>query len=467
MSQLVGQPCVRCGQPLVSLLAGGVCPGCGKAVHHGCLAPDAGPDTPWHCSSCGGDPSSVPEQLAEDRLTLAPSFESTPERPFQVPDLRKRVPLRKKVLLALVLLVLGGTVLGLCFFGYRWSQRRNIERMVRKGFEDNTRQIVDAIHLERQDDGNYAGTITTTAGEDWEVTARTTPPSQSWQMVWRLPLERAENVLRQDMEKQFNKKVVSIKLTRQSDGQIGGTAELQSGEVYDIREDDRSHSLVYEYNPPTMEKCVREYARQQHNDVLDKLTLTRQAPLNYSGTASGASGLDYRVLITAPPGTSRPQLTMPPLPESLPRWVTRGVEQQMKVKVTKITLTPHPEGYSSGQLVTDTGLVYDVRAGIPPAWRKDHRSDRPHWQVVLSPSSYETWVKMGLEKDRGSAVRSLRLRRRPSGSQVGVARLADGTTLWVVLEKKKRKREEGEKNLWPDLPDETVTYRTTTEMPRE
>ncbi len=471
MPQLVGQPCSRCGQPLASLLSGSICPGCGKAVHHACLAPDTEPDTLWHCSRCGGNPSSVPTPAGDDRLALAPSFDTVPEQPFQVPDLRRRRPLWKKAVLGLVLVLLGVGVVWLCYAGFRWSQRNEIERIVRKGFEEKTTQGVTAIHLQRQDDGHYAGTITTTAGEEWDVKAQVLPAGRSRQVRWRArpPVERAERELQKDMEAKLNKKVVSIKLARQADGRLGGTAELQSGEVYDVREpsDDNSPYLfVYEWNQATVEKWVRQYAQDHHNDVLETLTLTRTGPSNYTGTASGKSGLDYRVAIVSAPGAKTQTLTMHPLPESLPRWVTREVERQMKLKVTKMTLTPQPGGHSAGQFVADSGLVYNVRAGTPPAWRKDHRADRPHWKVVLARSSWPTWVKNDLERTHGSKVRSLVFKPRPNGSQVGIARLADGATFWVVLEATKPKRKEGEENLWPDLPDEAPGYRIATRPPR-
>jgi hypothetical protein len=469
MSQLVGQPCSRCGQPLFSVLSGTACPGCGKAVHHGCLAFDEAQAAVGQCPRCGGSIDAVPGPPTDRELVAVPHYETTPESPFLVPDLRKRTSWRKKLLLAVALLVLGGVVVGLGFFGFRWLQRSDAERMVRKSFEDTTHQGVTAIHLERQDDGNYAGTITTTVGEEWDVQVWPSGGGRPREVRWlaRPPIDRVERELRKELEKKFNKKVISIKLARQADGRAVGTAELQSGEVFDIREsgNEKTPGFTTEWTRATVEKWVREVARQQHDDVLDKLELTRHGTMNYTGKASGASGLDYRITI-APIDDKKHQLRLHPLPESLPRWVKWKVERQMKLKVAKVTLTPHPEGYSSGQLVTDKGLVYDVRAGVPPAWRKDHRADLLDLRMVPSPSAYAAWIKDDLQRKFGSKVRSLRLEQRPGGKQVGIARLADRTTLWVTVVRKRRLKE-GEEELWPDLPDEKVEYSSSTQPPRE
>jgi hypothetical protein len=473
MSDFVGQPCVRCGQSLASPLVGGPCPRCGNAVHHGCLGPDDEGGTPLYCARCGGTPP--PGVPSDDALTTAPVLDDRPEQPFGGPDIRLRRPWKKKVVVALVLLLAVGMLIGLGYAGFRWSQRRDVERVVRKGFEQHTSQSVSAIHLRRQDDGTYTGTVTTAAGEEWDVTARLIGTGRQEKVRWRArpPLERAERELRRDMEQKLNKPVRSIRLARQPDGRLGGTAELQSGEVYDVHEpdDDSPYLLVYEWNQATVEKWVRESARQRHNDVLDKVSLTRRGPSSYTGTASGASGLDYLITIVpdAPRrgGNGQARLTLHVVPESLPRWVSRGLEKQLEARVTKITLVPHPGGYFQGQAVLDSGLAYEVRAGTPPAWRNGPRADVPTWAAVLAPRSYTAWVKKGLEEVYRQKVRSLELKPRPGGNEVGIARLADRTTFWVVLEKAKRQRKEGEANLWPDLPDVALKWHIATRPPRD
>jgi hypothetical protein len=464
MPQLVGQPCVRCGQPIVSLLVGGACPGCGKAVHHACRVPDEELDTPWHCSRCGCDPSALTRAGDEDRLPAAPAEVDGPFRPIHIPDIRRRRSFRQIAVRALVLLVLAGAVVGLCYAGYRWMQLNEIERLVRNGFEQQLNQKVTAINLKRTDTDVYSGTVTTVAGEEWDVTARVTPNQQ---IRWRVspPKERAERDLREDMEKKLNKKVRSIELVRQADGRWSGTAELESGEQYDIREpdDDDSHLFVYEWNQATVEKWIRQHARDQFNDLLDTLSVTRQGPTRYTGKAVGKSGLHYTVSIIPLEkpvnGVRQARLVLAPRPDFYPRWASRKMEEQMGVKVKKITLAAQPAGHHSGQAVVDTGEVYEVRAGTPPAWRNSDRDGEVDCQWALSRSSYRTWASNSMEKKLKSKVESIQWKPGRDGVQVGIVHLADGRRYRARLETKKAEKKAGDEPLWPDLPNDEVGWK--------
>jgi hypothetical protein len=448
MPQLVGQPCVRCGQSIVSLLSAELCAGCGKAVHLACRVPDAELDTPWHCSRCGGDPS----RETPDGLQASP-LEPPPDEPFRtitVPDIRLRRRPRQKALIVLGVLVLGGVIVGLCWAGYGWLQRSEIERLVRKDFEQRMRQDVSAIHLKRTDANDYSGTITTAAGEDWHVKVSVTHVGRSRQFRWEFlpPLERSERELRKDLETRLNRRLRSLKVARGPDGRLSGTAELTSGEQFDIREEaGPSRRIVYEWNQATVEKALRQSAREQHNDELASLSLTRQGPGDYAGKAVGKSGLEYRV---------RDSLKLELLPSSYGRWVTQRLAQEHKLKVKSISLKPHPAGYWTGQATLETGLIYEVRAGTPPAWRKGPRDREPTWSAVLSPDSYPQWIKNGLEQEFPYKVKSVTLRPpAPDGSQVGTAHLEDGADFRVWVKRKKVEKKEGEHPpLWPDLPAE-------------
>ncbi len=55
MPQLVGSLCAICGQPILSILHGDFCPGCGHAVHGECRAASADGAGPDRCATCGLD----------------------------------------------------------------------------------------------------------------------------------------------------------------------------------------------------------------------------------------------------------------------------------------------------------------------------------------------------------------------------------------------------------------------------
>jgi hypothetical protein len=469
MSPFVGQPCVRCGQTIASDLDGSVCAGCGRGVHHACRLADEQPDTLRHCSCCGGDPSSIPPLPGDDRLMPALPEADDLDRPLVIPDLRRHESARKKVLRAIVVIGLACVIIGLCVAGYRWMQHNEIERLVRQGFEQKVGQGVNAVQLKRTDEGNYAGTITTATGEEWHVTVRVTPMGSNKQIRWRArpPLARAESDLRKDMETKLNKKVRSLQLTRQEDGRFSGTAELESGEQFDVREGDENSPelLRYEWNQATVEKWIKQVAQERYNDTLRTLSVTRQGPTRYTGKATGTSGLQYDVSLL--PMASRPgeatqvQLNLTVLPASLPGWVSRGLEKELKVKVKTITLKPHPDGhYHTGEAVCETGEVYELRAGTPPAWRNDARAGIPTWKAVLSPKGYPAWIRKGLEKTYRAKVKSLELKPLPNGNQEGIATLDDGRRFQVWLEKTKRDRKGEEEELWPDLGDEMLRWQS-------
>ena len=465
MPQLVGQPCIRCGQSIVSPFAGEWCAGCGKAVHFACRVADAELDSAGHCSRCGGDPSLVaPVEVREEWPGVAVP-DDQPFSAIRVPDLRRRRPARQKALIGLGLLALAGAVLGLCWYGYGWFERNQIERLVRQGFEQQLRLDVRSIRLEQTQEHVYSGTITTTAGEDWDVTARLTWPNGRKQVRWEAqpPLERAERELRKDMEAKLNKRVRSLELVRQPDGRLSGKAELTSGEQYDIHEpeDRSSRVLMYEWNRATVEKWVRQSLRDEHNDEFASLSLDRKGATNYTGRGVGKAGLEYSVstvpVAQGAEGAGQARLKIELLPSSYPRWVRQGMERQMKVKVTRITLTPHPAGYHTGQATIDTGEVYEVRAGRPPAWRNGPRDGVPTWNVVLSPQSYPARIKRDLEQTYPYKVKSVELKPRRDGKQEGLAHLEGGGSFRIWIDRKKRSGEEGA-NPWPDLPEE-VSWR--------
>jgi hypothetical protein len=402
------------------------------------------------------------QPAADDRLTETPACAAEPFRPIQVPDLRLRRPLRRRILTALGLIVLAGVVLGLGYAGFRWLQRKEVERVVRTGF---TQQGVAAVHLERKGDGLYTGTLTTVLGEDWDVTARM---GANRQITWRArpPLARFEADLRRDMESKLNKRVRSVKLVRQPDGRYAGLAEMESGEQFDVREEsDGPHLFVYEWNQATVEKWVHQVAGERYNDRLSSLALTRRGPTNYAGKASGTSGLEYDISIA--PGGADAQgskaihLNIDAVPASFGRWVTLGLQKRLKIKVKKMTLTPQPGGYSTGQAISDKGEVYDIRAGTPPAWRKKGRFGLA-WQAALAPASYKTWLANTLEKVLLSKVKSLDLV--PDRTNIYIARLENDRRFEVALRTRKLARSD-EEDLWPDLPHEEIAVKYVKALP--
>jgi hypothetical protein len=57
MSQLVGQRCIVCKQPIRVTSEGEFCSACAQAVHTSCARSDDFPASPTHCPQCGGNPS--------------------------------------------------------------------------------------------------------------------------------------------------------------------------------------------------------------------------------------------------------------------------------------------------------------------------------------------------------------------------------------------------------------------------
>jgi rhomboid protease GluP len=76
VAQIVGQHCNRCGEVIDSTFDGEFCARCRLPMHHHCKQPDYEPDTPAHCSACGGNPSH--RMLRDHPLPHMP-------RPFDLP----------------------------------------------------------------------------------------------------------------------------------------------------------------------------------------------------------------------------------------------------------------------------------------------------------------------------------------------------------------------------------------------
>ncbi len=451
MSPIAGSECVRCAGPIADPLDAAVCPGCGQPVHHACRA------------AAGARPCPGCEALAAGVDTTTPQPSQAPLA-YQVPDLRRRLTRRQKVRRALLLLVLVAGAAGLCFAGYRWWQRNRVERVVRQNFERQMHQGVASVHLPRVGPGAYQGTLTTTTGELWKVSVWAEPHNRfRWQL--RPPLERTERQLREDVEQKMQKKVRSVKLTRGEDGRIQGLIETELGEQFDVREsgdETATPHFSYEWNRATVEKWIREHARRLRNDNLRSLSLTRTGPARYSGKAVGTSGIEYDVsIVPAPPepgGVQKVRALLNPVPASYPLWVKRCLTDDYGLKVKTLKLAPHAGGYHAGQALTESGVVWAVRAGVPPARRNSPDRDVV-CAVAMSPASYETWARNTLGRQSKSKIVSLELRAYPDGEHIGTARLENGQRYHVRIEKKKADNAVGPEKDWPDLPPVNVQLR--------
>ena len=98
MTQLVGQRCVVCKEPIRTTLDGCFCKGCSHAVHNSCARSDGSPASPTHCPQCGGNPS----------LHLAPDFGARGEAATSV---KEPSPKQSRLGMASALLLVLGAVL--------------------------------------------------------------------------------------------------------------------------------------------------------------------------------------------------------------------------------------------------------------------------------------------------------------------------------------------------------------------
>src|SRR5436309_10272986 len=57
MTQLVGQKCILCKEPIRTILSGRFCSACSQAVHNSCARSDGLPASLTYCPQCGGNPS--------------------------------------------------------------------------------------------------------------------------------------------------------------------------------------------------------------------------------------------------------------------------------------------------------------------------------------------------------------------------------------------------------------------------
>jgi hypothetical protein len=80
MTQLVGQRCVVCKEPIRTILDGCFCKACSQAVHNLCARSDGLPASPTHCPQCGGNLSlNVTPEVGAGGDGVQSTMESSPE----------------------------------------------------------------------------------------------------------------------------------------------------------------------------------------------------------------------------------------------------------------------------------------------------------------------------------------------------------------------------------------------------
>jgi hypothetical protein len=376
-------------------------------------------------------------------------------QPVTVPDIRLSTPLWKQAicwlagLAGLVLLVVG------VVWYSGWSARWAVERSVREHYEREKNTKVTSISL-CYSEGKYVGTLTTEDGVTLEVIAEVAGGPGRGRVIscqTRYTPEGMKALFRADMEAQ-NQAVRSIDVREDAKGRYVALIALENGDEYDALwvEEGGKPEMRYFRAQSTIEKWIHREVSRVHDDLLTALRLTCHAPERYSGTARGESGLDYVVTVEpSPENNTTLRLKAHPPPEQYERWVRRGLEKTEGVKVKAITLAPRKEGDYAGLATLSTGLVYEVRAGVPPAWRGTPRDGQVIWDAAMSPRSYADWVRPGLEARYRAKLVSLKFKPNGAGEYVGVAVDERGGRYRVRVGPVKDAGAKTEASPWPDI----------------
>jgi hypothetical protein len=107
-----------------------------------------------------------------------------------------------------------------------------VERVVKSGIEEKMHIKVKSLTLTKGEGGKYTGSAESTAGEKYDVTATVS----GTQVKWEAQTSQAdlEKKIREHMETELGSKVKSLSLTRQPGGGYTGTAEVTTGQKYDV-----------------------------------------------------------------------------------------------------------------------------------------------------------------------------------------------------------------------------------------
>jgi hypothetical protein len=104
--------------------------------------------------------------------------------------------------------------------------------------------------------------------------------------------------IKDEMKTSMNVEITSTNLTKQSDGGYTGTATAANGDVYDVTVDPPKGGRTEWKAIPSqamVEKMMREGIATQIKSNVKTLTLTKQGPGIYSGTADLENGLKMKV----------------------------------------------------------------------------------------------------------------------------------------------------------------------------
>lgn len=375
------------------------------------------------------------------------------ERPVQIPDLRKRSPLLRRLLVWTIVAILVLVVIAGAVQLAQWKQQREVEALIRQQYAEQTRLTVTSIDLTRVGRGKYAGTMTTSAGETLELTAEHNGSMIRWQV--QVSLERKRQLVREDFEK-INQPVRQVDLSLGAEGRFSGRVILENGNELDVREIELPNGSLqtdYRYTTGTVEKWVREAAEHDFGDRPASVRVQHKRDDNYEGRAEGESGVSYDVHVEPDPANKDMLRTrLVPTSDHVERWLSHQLARDGKTKVERVTLRRRQEGDYAGKVITKDGLTYDARAGMPPNWQDTPRQGHFSWQVALTPESYTDWARTSLAVQQGMEVKSLKLREQQDGTHVGVARTADGRQFEVRVWKRKDVRV-ADRNVpsWPDL----------------
>lgn len=126
--------------------------------------------------------------------------------------------------------------------------KNDLDKSIKAEMKSSMNVEITSTNLTKQSDGGYTGTATATNGDIYDVTVE---PPKSGRTEWKaIPSQSmVEKMMREGIETQVKVKVKALSLTKQGPGTFTGTADLENGLKMNVSTNMEGRSMRWKAEP--------------------------------------------------------------------------------------------------------------------------------------------------------------------------------------------------------------------------